>query len=154
MGLKEPSFTLGIEEEYYLVDKTTRDLVPERPDSLIGECQEELREFGGQVSPEFMRSQIEVGTKVCHSLREARSQLAHMRATISRCAGHYGIAPIAASTHPFAKWSAQQHTDKERYNVIADDLQMIGRRLLVSGMHVHVAIEDEKLRIDVMNQAS
>lgn len=154
MGLKEPSFTLGIEEEYYLVDRTTRDLIAEKPERLLGECEEALSELGGQVSPEFMRSQIEVGTKVCHSLSEARGQLAHMRATIARCAGAYNIAPIAASTHPFARWRAQQHTDKERYNVLAADLQIIAQRLLVSGMHVHVAIEDEDLRIDIMNQAS
>lgn len=154
MGLKEPSFTLGIEEEYLLVDTSSRDLVSDPPESLLHECQDALRAFGGQVTPEFMRSQIEVGTKVCRSVAEARDQLAHMRATIAHCGAQYGIAPIAASTHPFAKWAAQQHTDKERYHVIAADLQMIARRMLISGMHVHVAIEDADLRIDIMNQAS
>lgn len=153
MGLKEPTFTLGIEEEYLLVDKSSCDLVSDPPDSLLSECETALQAFG-QVSPEFMRSQIEVGTKVCTSVAEARNQLAHMRAAIASCAAQYGIAPIAASTHPFAKWLAQQHTDKERYHVIAADLQMIAQRMLISGMHVHVAIEDEDLRIDIMNQAS
>jgi carboxylate-amine ligase len=77
-----------------------------------------------------------------------------MRATIADLAGEHGIAPIAASTHPFAKWDAQQRTDKERYHAIAADLQMIAGRMLISGMHVHVAIEDEDLRIDIMNQMS
>jgi glutamate---cysteine ligase / carboxylate-amine ligase len=151
MGLREPNFTLGIEEEYLLVDKTSRDLVADPPERLLDECQSILAAVG-QVSPEFMRSQIEVGTKVCRTVCEARSQLAEMRSTIARCAGEYGIAPIAASTHPFARWQAQQHTDKERYNVIVADLQMIARRMLISGMHVHVAIEDDDLRIDIMNQ--
>ncbi len=153
MGLREPSFSLGIEEEYLLVDKTTRDLVAEPPERLLDDCQQALEAFG-QVSPEFMRSQLEVGTKVCFSIAEAREQLAQMRATIADLASHYGIAPIAASTHPFAKWDAQQRTNKERYHVIAADLQMIARRMLISGMHVHVAIEDEDLRIDIMNQMS
>jgi glutamate---cysteine ligase / carboxylate-amine ligase len=153
MGLREPTFTLGIEEEYLLVDKTTRDLVADPPELLMEQCQRAL-EAVGQVSPEFMRSQIEVGTKVCITLAEARQQLAEMRATIADLAGEHGIAPIAASTHPFARWEDQQRTDKERYNVIAADLQMIARRMLISGMHVHVAIEDEDLRIDIMNQMS
>jgi len=113
-----------------------------------------LAELGGQVSPEFMRSQIEVGTKVCNSIKEARADLARLRATIAVCADRYGLAPIASSTHPFAEWDMQQHTDKERYNVLAADLQMIARRMLISGMHVHVGIEDEDLRVDVMSQAS
>ena len=153
MGLREPSFSLGIEEEYLLVDKTNRDLVADPPEHLLDDCQHALEAFG-QVTPEFMRSQIEVGTKVCSSIAEARQQLAQMRATIADFAGHYGIAPIAASTHPFAKWEEQQRTDKERYHAIAADLQMIAGRMLISGMHVHVAIEDEDLRIDVMNQMS
>jgi carboxylate-amine ligase len=153
MGLREPSFSLGIEEEYLLVDKTTCDLVTDPPSRLLDDCQHAL-EAVGQVTPEFMRSQMEVGTRVCLSVGDARHQLAEMRATIAQLAGEYGIAPIAASTHPFARWQAQQHTDKERYHVIAADLQMIARRMLISGMHVHVAIEDDDLRIDIMNQAT
>ncbi len=154
MGVREPSFTLGIEEEYLLVDKTTRDLVPDPPKKLLTDCEAELAHLGGQVSPEFMRSQIEVGTRVCKTIKEARADLARLRATIATCADRYGLAPIASSTHPFAEWDAQQHTDKERYNVLAADLQMIAQRMLISGMHVHVGIEDDDLRIDIMNQAS
>lgn len=153
MALSEPSFTLGIEEEYLLVDKTTRDLVADPPERLLEDCQHAL-ETVGQVSPEFLRAQMEVGTKVCTSIAEARGQLARMRLTIAELAGRYGVAPIAASTHPFAKWGAQRHTDKHRYNVIAADLQMIAQRMLISGMHVHVAIEDDDMRIDIMNQMS
>lgn len=154
MSLREPSFTLGIEEEYLLVDIISRDLAADPPKELFSECEAELAEFGGQVTPEFMRSQIEVGTRVCKTIQEARADLARLRRTIAACAARHGLAPIAASTHPFADWGDQQHTDKERYNVIVADLQMIARRMLISGMHVHVGIEDDDLRIDIMNQAS
>jgi carboxylate-amine ligase len=108
----------------------------------------------GQVSPEFLRSQIEVGTKVCHSIQEARADLIRLRSTEGGIAGEFGLAPIAASTHPFAHWSSQQHTDKERYNVLAQDLQHVARRMVICGMHVHVGIEDEDLRIDLLGQAT
>ena len=153
MALREPSFTFGIEEEYLLIHKSKCDLVNDPPERLLDDCQHEL-EAVGQVSPEFMRSQMEVGTRVCTSLADAREQLARMRSTIAQLAGQYGIAPIAASTHPFAKWHSQRHTDKERYHSLASDMQLIARRLLISGMHVHVAIEDEDLRIDIMNQVT
>ena len=151
MAIKEPSFTVGIEEEYLLVDKDSRDLAHEQSPELLAKCEEALR---GQVSPEFLRSQIEVGTRVCNSMQEARDQLIHLRSTVGHIADEFGLAPIASSTHPFASWSAQQHTDKERYNVIAHDLQQVGRRLVISGMHVHVGIEDDDLRIDLLGQAA
>jgi carboxylate-amine ligase len=150
MAIKEPSFSIGIEEEYLLVDKDTRDLVQEPPEALLTKCEEALR---GQVSPEFLRSQIEIGTRVCKSLQEVRDELVHLRATVASIADEFGLAPIAASTHPFAHWQTQQHTDKERYNVLAHDLQQVGRRLVISGMHVHAGIEDNDLRIDLLGQA-
>jgi carboxylate-amine ligase len=151
MAMREPSFTLGIEEEYLLVSQDTRDLAPEPPPALLAKCEEALK---GQVSPEFLRSQIEVGTRVCHSMQEARDQLVMLRSTVAGIAGEFGLAPIAASTHPFGKWSSQQHTNKERYNLLAEDLQQVARRLVISGMHVHVAIEDDDLRIDLLGQAA
>jgi carboxylate-amine ligase len=151
MGIREPHFTVGIEEEYLLVDKESRDLAPEPPPALLAKCEKALR---GQVSPEFLRSQIEVGTRVCHSMQEARDELVHLRSTVSAIADEFGLAPIAASTHPFAKWSSQQHTDKERYNLLAEDLQQVARRLVICGMHVHVGIEDDDLRIDLLSQAA
>lgn len=151
MAIKDPTFTIGIEEEYLLVNKESRDLEPEPPAALLAKCEEALR---GQVSPEFLRSQIEVGTRVCKSVQQARDELVHLRGTVAGIADEFGLAPIASSTHPFAEWSAQQHTDKERYNVLARDLQHVARRLVICGMHVHVGIEDDDLRIDLMNQAS
>jgi len=154
MAIREPSFTIGIEEEYLLVDKDSRDLAQEPPPPLLAKCQEALLDYGGQVSPEFLRSQIEVGTGICHTMQEAREELVRLRSTVSTIASEFNLAPIAASTHPFAKWSVQQRTDKERYNVLAEDLQQVARRLIICGMHVHAGIEDEELRIDLLGQAA
>ncbi|MCH7889244.1 MAG: carboxylate-amine ligase [Proteobacteria bacterium] len=147
--MREPSFTVGIEEEYLLVDRETRDLAPDPPAGMMKDCESLLE---GQVSPEFLRAQIEVGTRPYKTVREARADLAHLRATVATCGERYGIAPIAASTHPFARWQEQQHVVKERYEVLARDLQAVARRLLICGMHVHVGIDDDELRIDLMNQ--
>lgn len=149
MAIERPSFTVGVEEEYLIVDRETRNLVTDMPPEVMAECEERL---AGQVSPEFLRSQIEVGTKVSNTLQEAREDLAMLRRTIAEVTGKHGLAPIAASTHPFALWADQQRTDKERYNMLARDMAGIVRRLVISGMHVHVCIDDEDLRIDLMNQ--
>jgi glutamate---cysteine ligase / carboxylate-amine ligase len=149
MATPEPAFTLGIEEEYLLVERDSRDLVHDPPASLLEECQARLP---GQVTAEFMRSQIEVATGVCGSLAEAAVDLARLRVTVAEVAGRHGLAPIAASTHPFASWHLQRHTDRERYHLLARDIQGPLRRLVICGMHVHVGIEDPQLRIDLMGQ--
>ena len=141
--------TLGIEEEYLLVDRESGELANDPPEEILTECQ---RRHEGQVSPEFLRSQIEVGTTVCTSLGEARQQLMNMRSTIAEVASGYGLAPIAASTHPFARWKDQRHTPKARYATLVGELQGVARRMLICGMHVHVGVEDPELRIDLMNQ--
>jgi carboxylate-amine ligase len=151
MSPSEPSFSIGVEEEYLLVDKTTRDLVADPPPCVLEQCEELLQ---GQVSPEFMRAQIEVGTRVCHSVEEARWDLARLRGVISEVTGRHGLAPIAASTHPYARWLDQKHTERERYDMLSTEMQAAARRLLICGMHVHVGIEDNELRIDLMNQFS
>ena len=150
MALKEPAFTIGIEEEYLLVDRETRDLCAEPPPSMMADCEKRLT---GQVSPEFLQAQIEVETRVCTSIAEARADLSHLRATVAEVAAQHGLAPIASATHPFAHWYDQKHTDKERYNLLARDLQALAYRLLICGLHVHIGIEDEDLRIDLMGQA-
>ena len=150
MALKDPSFTIGIEEEYLLVDKASRDLVREMPPALFEAAQQAMPD---KVAREFLKSQIEVGTGVHRGAREAGIELATLRRTVARLAAEHGLAPIAASTHPFARWSAQQPTERERYQAIAKDLAGVGRRLVICGMHVHVGIEDDELKIDLMNQA-
>ena len=146
-----PEFTLGIEEEYFLVDRSTRDVVGDPPKAMLAELEALL---GAQVSPEFLRSQIEIGTRICASLDEARTDLRRLRGTIASVAAGYGMAPIAAATHPFARWEAQRTTERVRYRSLESDLQGVGRRLAICGMHVHIGIPDDELRIDLLNQAS
>jgi carboxylate-amine ligase len=141
--------TLGIEEEYFLIDLETRDLAADPPEALMRVCHELL---GEHVAPEFRRCQIEVGTPVCHSLAEARRQIALYRRTIATEAKRHGMGLMAASTHPFADWSTQVTTDKERYAKLQADLRTVAERLLISGMHVHVGVPDEDLRIDLHGQ--
>jgi carboxylate-amine ligase len=149
MPPSEPFFTIGIEEEYHLVDVRTRALATEAPAAFMADCE---RALGPQVSPEFLRSQIEVGTRPCRTLGEASADLRRLRAGIVASAANHGLAPIAASTHPFARAGQAPHTDRERYHALARDLAGVGRRLLISGMHVHIGIEDDEQRIDLMNQ--
>lgn len=151
MSREEPPFTIGIEEEYLLVDRKTRDLAVNVPEALMVECQRRLE---SQVSPEFLQSQIEVGTQVCASVKQAAQELARMRKCVAEVAAEHGLAPIAASTHPFAAWDQQKHTDKERYNAIARDMQAVARRLVICGMHVHVGLDDDDLRMDLLGQVS
>ena len=151
MHLEEPALTLGVEEEYLLVDPHSRDLVADPPRALMEEC---VRLLGSQVSPELMRAQIEVGTPVCKSIAEVRRELKRLRQVIAEVSQSFGYAPIAVSTHPFANWSQQKLTERERYSALTAEMQATARRLLICGMHVHVGIEDRELRIDLMNQLS
>jgi carboxylate-amine ligase len=145
----KPEFTLGVEEEYLLVDKETRGLVIDPPKTLLSECEDDL---GEQVTTELLRSQIEVGTKVCRNIAEVREDLGKLRRTIIDVAGRHGLAPIASSTHPFSRWSEQKHTRKDRYDSLTAEMQGAARRLLICGMHVHVGLNDDALRIDLMSQ--
>lgn len=144
-----PDFTVGIEEEYLLVDRRSRDIVPTPPDAMLAACQDLAP---GQIHPEFLRCQIEVGTPVCTTVQEARAELARLRGIVAGVADACGLAPIAASTHPFAAWEPQRPTNRDRYNMLARDLGAPARRLMICGMHVHVGIGDDDLRIDLMNQ--
>jgi carboxylate-amine ligase len=136
-------------KEYLLVDRDTRDLAPNPPRDIVKRCGDLLN---GQVNLEFLKSQIEVETRVSKNVREAGEDLRHLRKTVAAVAAEDNLAPIAVPTHPFAKWTRQKHTEQERYDVLARDFAGVGRRLVICGMHVHVGIEDEDLRIDLMNQ--
>ncbi len=151
MNTSEPAFTIGVEEEYLLVDTETRGLVVDPPDTLMAEAEAKC---GSQVTSELLRSQIEVGTKVCKNVQEVREDLERLRRIIIDVAANHGLAPIAASTHPFSDWTEQKHTKKERYDELTHEMQGAARRLVVCGMHVHVGIGDDELRIDLMNQLS
>jgi glutamate---cysteine ligase / carboxylate-amine ligase len=143
-----PPFSMGVEEEYLLVDLETRDLT-HRPDGFFQACETAL---GSRVAREFYRAQIEIGTRIHSRPSDVREELQELRETIGAIAARYGIGVIAASMHPFARQLEQEVTPRKRYQVIRDDLGMAGRRLLVCGMHVHVGVEDGDERIDLMNQ--
>ncbi len=147
--IERPAFTIGIEEEYLCVDRETRDLIKAPPKKMWDSLREVV---GPQVTHEFLRAQIEVGTKVCTSVAEAREDLATMRRDLSSVVGEYGGAIIASSTHPFANWEQQETTPEPRYRRLQADYQQVARQLVVCGMHVHVGVEDPHLRIDLMNQ--
>lgn len=151
MALERPQFTVGIEEEYLLVETESRDLVRDPPPELWTDLNEAL---GNEVGNEFMRSQVEIQTRPCANISEAREDLTNKRRTVCEVAERYDLHPIAASTHPFADWGQQLHTDKKRYNLLARDMQGVVRRLVISGMHVHVGIPEPDLRIDLMSQVS
>ncbi|HLT96121.1 MAG TPA: carboxylate-amine ligase [Acidimicrobiia bacterium] len=149
MAVTRPPFTIGIEEEYLLVDRETRELVV-HPDPELWEGLREV--LGPQVGPEFLKAQIEVGTRKSRTLREAHEDLARLRRDLSDVVSRFGAAILASSTHPFAQWWDQEHTEDARYDRLASDFQQVARRLVICGMHVHVGIDDPDLRIDLMNQ--
>ena len=148
MSESDPGITLGIEEEFFLVDPETRDLLSD-PDRRIFEACERNRGPHNAV-PEFLRSQIETGTKVCRTVGEARDALRETRRLVIEAAAEYGASVMAASTHPFAAWRAQMVTPKQRYERFVITFQESLRRLVVGGMHIHAGFGDPDSRIRVM----
>ncbi len=146
----QPEFTIGIEEEYLVIDIGTLNLVSKMPPALMADCAKEL---GKQVTKELLQCQIEVGTKVCTGTRELRQELIRLRGTVARIAREHDCLIMASSTHPFS-FGSTLLTDDERYLDLAEQMQRIVHRLYISGMHVHIGIPDDELRIDLMNQAS
>ncbi len=147
--MKNIKLTLGVEEEYLLVDPETREAVSNPPDAFFPACKKAL---GSHVTPEFLRCQIEIATPVCENLKDVRHHLSHMRYTLSEIAKDHDLRLMAVSTHPFTTWRAQKPSKGERYVKMNEDLQGAIRRMLICGTHVHVGILDASLRIDVMNQ--
>ena len=148
MSESDPGITLGIEEEFFLVDPETRDLLSD-PDRRIFEACERNRGPHNAV-PEFLRSQIETGTKVCRTVGEAREALRETRRLVIEAAAEHGASVMAASTHPFAAWRAQMVTPKQRYERFVITFQESLRRLVVGGMHIHAGFGDPDSRIRVM----
>ena len=149
--MTEPSFTIGIEEEYLLVDLETRDVVAHPPEDLLAEG---VAQTAGLMTTEFLQSQLEVGTRKCSSVSEAAAESVELLSVLSDLAGEFGNAVVAASTHPFGAWESQELTHTERYEKLDQDHQVVARRMLICGMHVHVGLDDDDLRIDLMRQAS
>lgn len=142
-------FTLGIEEEFQIVDPETRDLR-----SHVSEILEQGRMLlGEQVKQEMHQCMIEVGTGVCKNIQEARHDLFNLRRVIADLANKQGLRIVAASTHPFAHWAGQKISDHDRYQKILEDMQVLSRSLLIFGLHVHVGMEDRETAIHIMNAA-
>jgi len=140
--------TIGIEEEYQIIDPESRELT-----SYISDILEKgTMLFRDQVKPEFLQSQVETGTHVCRNIQEARQEVTRLRSIVAEVAGQNGRKIVAAGTHPFSHWKDQIITDKDRYKTLLADMKILAQRLLIFGMHVHIGIPDKDLRIDVMNQ--
>ncbi|HLZ56521.1 MAG TPA: carboxylate-amine ligase [Ktedonosporobacter sp.] len=147
--LKPPSLTIGIEEEYQIIDPQTRELR-----SYITEILEEgKRVLHEQVKPELHQAMVEVGSTVCQTPAELRTELVRLRRTIMELTAKNGLKIVAAGTHPFSSWMTQEITPLERYTGVTKDMQELARRMLIFGTHVHVGIEDRDFLIDAMNVA-
>ena len=141
------NFTFGIEEEYFLVDAETKLVVRRAPEAFFKSAAAASR---GRISREFLQAQVEVITSPHANMAEARAELRDLRQTVAAVAADHGLGILAAGTHPTAVWSTAVQTPKERYDAVMDDLQMIGQRDMLCGMHVHVEVPDPDGRINVM----
>ncbi|MGH7584227.1 MAG: glutamate-cysteine ligase family protein, partial [Gemmatimonadales bacterium] len=131
--MKPPSLTIGIEEEYQIIDPVTRQLR-----SYITEILKEDSVILGEIKPELHQSMVEIGTRVCHSPAEARAELVRLRRLVMNLAAKQGLTIAAAGTHPFSSWIEQEITPLERYLGVKEDLQELAQALLIFGTHVHI----------------
>jgi carboxylate-amine ligase len=142
------AYTVGVEEEYMLLDPETWDLV-QHVDSVLAAVAE--GEFQARIYPELMQSVIEITTPVCHSAAEVEQQLRRLRAYVAKIAADEGCRFASAGTHPFSLFERQRITARDRYRTLVDQLQYIARRELIFGMHIHVAVDDAEKAIQVSN---
>ena len=142
------NITLGVEEEFFLVDPESRDLLADPDPQIFETCK--ANQGPHKVVHEFLRSQIEISTRVCTSVNDVRSALMETRRVIIDGVAQYGAAALASSTHPFAAWDEQLPTANERYESFANIFQESVRRLLIGGLHIHAGFGDAELRIRVM----
>jgi glutamate---cysteine ligase / carboxylate-amine ligase len=145
--MQPPSLTIGVEEEYQIIDPQTRELRSYITE-ILAEGQMLLRE---QVKPELHQSIVEIGTNVCHTPAEVRAELVRLRGAIMELADKNGLKIAAAGTHPFSSWVTQEITPLERYLGVQQDMQDLAKQLLIFGTHVHIGIEDREFMIDAMN---
>jgi glutamate---cysteine ligase / carboxylate-amine ligase len=143
----DDNYTIGIEEEYFLVDAASKAVATARPKAFFEAAKNAL---DSQVMGEMLQSQIEAATVPHIEMTTARAELRRLRQTIAEVAAEHGLAILAAGTHPTAQWDEARHTPAERYDTLMHDLQMIGRRNMVCGMHVHVELPASEDRVDVM----
>src|SRR6195256_3693527 len=143
------TFTLGIEEEFAIVDPETRELRSHIQEILEG-SKVMLKE---QIKPEMHQSIVELGTEICQSIVDAREHVVELRSKLAQLAGSRGLKIASAGTHPFSHWHDQLITEGERYKEIVKDMQQVARANLIFGLHVHVGIPNRESAIHVMNQA-
>jgi carboxylate-amine ligase len=146
---QQPSFTLGIEEEFQVVDPETREL-RSHISEMFAEGEKRLKD---EIKREMHEAVIEVGTPICRNVEEARREVTRLRREIINLVRESGLRIAASGTHPISHWASVPITSNERYDQIVYDLQMVARANLIFGLHVHVAIEDPETRIQVMNAA-
>lgn len=146
--MKAPSLTLGIEEEYQIIDPTTRELKSYITEILNGDHM-----ILDEVKPELHQSMVEIGSKVCRAPSELRSELVRLRGLVMDLAARNGLVIAAAGTHPFSSWMTQEITPLDRYVGVKEDLQDLAQQLLIFGTHIHVGIEDKDFLIEAMNVA-
>ena len=145
----DDAFKFGIEEEYFLVDAATKSVARSMPKGFLKAAKAAT---GGQVTGEFLQSQIEVATLPHHDIKTAHTELRHLRQAVAGIAAEHGLAILAAGTHPTADWGKSQQSEGERYDAVMDDLQMIGQRNMLCGLHVHVELPFPDDRVDVMTR--
>jgi glutamate---cysteine ligase / carboxylate-amine ligase len=143
------TFRFGIEEEYFLVDIKTKAIAPRVPKALFAAVKKSTR---GRGKCEFLQQQLEVATEPHVEMAKAHAELRQLRHAVDCAVASHGLGIIAAGTHPTAAWTKTQQTEAERYNNVMHDLQMIGRRNMLCGMHVHVELPDLDARVDVMKR--
>ncbi|NUM81655.1 carboxylate-amine ligase [bacterium] len=143
------SFTLGIEEEYQIVDAQTKELRSHVSTQLLEEGKMILAE---QIKMEMHQSVVEVGTHICHTIQEAKKDVAKLRSTLSKLAEKRGLKIVAASTHPFSDWKTQEISEHEHYKQIVENMQDLARANLIFGLHIHVGMPDNESCIAILNQ--
>ena len=146
---KKHTFTLGIEEEFQIVDPTTREL-RSHIEEIIEAGKIVLKE---RVKPELHQSVVEVGTDICTNIQEARCSVTALRTDLAKLANQTGLRIAAAGTHPFSHWIDQKISPGERYAGVVNDLQQVARANLIFGLHVHVGMPDRETAIQLMNTA-
>lgn len=143
-------YTFGIEEEFFVVDAATLNSAKTLPAQFLTRCRDRL---GDRVSLELLQSQIETQTAPHRSAAAALAELRELRAGVARVAAEFDVAIVASGTHPFAAWQGQKHTERARYRMVMNDLQMLGHRNLLCGLHVHVGLPDPSRRVEIMTRA-
>jgi len=141
-------FTLGVEEEYMVIDPVTRELASH--DQKIVEAAQKI--YKDQVKAEMHQAVVEVGTGICKNTTQARQEISQLRHTVARLAGDAGLLIGAAGTHPFSRWEKQLITEHPRYSDIINELQEAARSNLIFGLHVHVGFQSRELAIHIANQ--